>query len=268
MKVKKNSKPKPRKKIVILLMSVILLCIGFCFLYVINKQDNQKIVIQQENYKKEEENKKQEDELRKELDELMAREPHGKTRKPKTVFEGIEFNYVDEETKEKLKGRLVHMLNGVCQNKEIKEFYKRVDITFIITSNIARLTRENKFPIPKAVAISGADSFYFAGKIPGEKVEQFVILDKTVFDTDMKLLVVLTHESIHARNFVIGIAKKDFFDEEVQVGEQTINSLEDFYRDVNLEKQSLKMAEELKMLIEKERLVVAMFRHNKNLKEL
>lgn len=266
MKIENKSKEKSKSKRIIIL--VILLFVAFHFLYINKQEDNKIVAAQQENYKEEKENKKLEDEVRKELAELMTKEPRSKKDPPKIIFEGFEFNYVDEEAKEDLKAQLVYILNAVCQNKELKEFYKRVDITFMITSNIARLAKEKKLPIRKIEEESGSDAFYFVGKIPGEKVEQIIILDAAVFYTDMKLLVVLMHESIHARNFVIGTAKKDFFDEEIQVCEQTINSLEDFYKDINLEKQSPKMAEELKLLILEEKLVLATFRHKKNLKAL
>lgn len=267
MKVKKSSKPSPRKKIVILLVSLVLLSIGFCLLY-INKQDNQKIITKQENYKQEEVDQKEKEEVRKELAKLMTREVEDEEKKVKILLEGVEFSYIDKKVEKEIQEKLVYMLNTVCEIDELREFHKKIDITFMITSNIARLAREKNFPIPKAVGIAGSDSFYFVGRKPKGQIEQFIILDKTVFDADMKLLVVLMHESIHARNFVMGIAKKDFFDEEVQACEQTIKSLEDFYDKTNLEKQYPETAEELKRLIVKEKITLTMFKHNKNLKDL
>jgi len=259
IKVDNRSDRKFKFKKLILIISAILY-IGI-YLLCIDREESKKVAVQQEDDRKQEQ-------LRKEIEELMSKEPQNKKGQPKTLFDGIEFNYVDEETKRELEEQLVYILNAVCENNELREFHKRVDITFMITSNIMRLAREQEFPVPKAVGIAGADSFYFVGRSPKGQIEQFIILDTTVFETDMKLLVVLMHESIHARNFVMGLAKKDFVDEEIQVCEQTIESLEGFYDKVNLEKLSPEMAQELKILIIKEKNVLTTFRHNKNLKRL
>lgn len=185
---------------------------------------------------------------------------------PKLLFHGIV--YLDEESRDELEKKLVTALNLACLDKELAEFYKKIDVYFVLTTDIARLAKERGLPIPNILGISETDSLYFAVKSEKDEIVRFIVLDQQVFNSQMRLLVSISHESIHAKHFLNETAKEDFLDEEIQTYEENIRVLEALYENFELEVKVPDMARELKHLISKERSSLNLHKADKVLKNL
>lgn len=167
----------------------------------------------------------------------------------------IQVFFPDSEPTEEEKNAITDIVKAaitlIASNKEeLRKFYDEKETKIALTKDVKKVAEAFHVGIPSVNGIKGIDSFCFDRQSVDGKIEYFIIVDRSVFNSYMKLVVTLNHETIHMKNFVNETGKEDFLDEEIATFTENINDLQDLYDKLTRESNAPQMAEELKELKE------------------